>query len=86
MKRREFMRSATLGFASGILGVGCRTSLYWRANGTTKKNHQRPNILFAISDDQSYPHTSILGDPVVKTPALDRVAREGILFTQNSTI
>ncbi len=44
---------------------------------------KRPNILFAISDDQSYPHTSILGDPVVKTPAFDRVAREGILFTHS---
>jgi uncharacterized sulfatase len=43
----------------------------------------RPNILLAISDDQSYPHTSILGDPVVKTPAFDRVAREGILFTHS---
>lgn len=44
---------------------------------------KRPNILFALSDDQSYPHTSILGDPVVKTPAFDRVAREGVLFTHS---
>ena len=44
---------------------------------------KRPNILLAISDDQSYPHTSILGDPVVKTPAFDRIAREGILFTHS---
>ncbi|QDU60147.1 Sulfatase [Planctomycetes bacterium Pan216] len=41
----------------------------------------RPNILLAISDDQSYPHASAYGDPVVKTPAFDRVAREGVLFT-----
>ena len=40
-----------------------------------------PNILFCISDDQSYVHTGANGDPVVKTPAFDRVAREGILFT-----
>lgn len=83
MKRRGFLRSAALGFASGMVGVGYRTSLCRGANGTTKKNHQRPNILFAISDDQSYPHTSILGDPVVKTPAFDRVAREGVLFTHS---
>jgi hypothetical protein len=44
---------------------------------------KRPNILLAISDDQSYPHASILGDPVVKTPAFDRVAREGVLFTHS---
>ena len=46
---------------------------------------KRPNILFAFSDDQSYPHASILGDPVVKTPAFDRVAREGVLFTHSFT-
>ena len=43
--------------------------------------HDRPNILLAISDDQSWLHTSVSGDPTVKTPAFDRVAREGALFT-----
>ena len=42
---------------------------------------QQPNILFCISDDQSYAHTGANGDPVVKTPAFDRVAKEGIRFT-----
>ncbi len=46
---------------------------------------RRPNILFAFSDDQSYPHAGILGDRVVKTPAFDRVAREGVLFTHSFT-
>ena len=41
----------------------------------------RPNILFCISDDQSYAHAGANGDFVVKTPAFDRVAREGIRFT-----
>ncbi len=40
----------------------------------------RPNILLAISDDQSYPHASIYGYRAIKTPAFDRVAREGVLF------
>ena len=40
----------------------------------------RPNILIAISDDQSFPHTSAAGCKAVQTPAFDRVAREGILF------
>ena len=42
---------------------------------------ERPNILFCISDDQSYAHTGANGDPVVKTPAFDRIAREGLRFT-----
>jgi N-sulfoglucosamine sulfohydrolase len=40
----------------------------------------RPNILFCISDDQSWAHTGANGDPVVKTPAFDRVATEGLRF------
>ncbi|MFW6310354.1 MAG: hypothetical protein ACOC1D_04560, partial [Prolixibacteraceae bacterium] len=41
---------------------------------------KRPNILFAISDDQSYPHASAYGCQFVNTPAFDRVASQGILF------
>lgn len=41
---------------------------------------ERPNILFAISDDQSYPHCSAYGAKELSTPAFDRVAKEGILF------
>lgn len=41
----------------------------------------RPNILFMIADDWSYPHASAYGDRVVKTPTFDKLAREGILFT-----
>ncbi|MFW6277562.1 MAG: sulfatase [Prolixibacteraceae bacterium] len=46
---------------------------------------QRPNILFCISDDQSFPHAGAYGCDWVKTPAFDRVAREGILFTNAYT-
>ena len=42
----------------------------------------RPNILFCISDDQSYQHTGANGEPQIKTPAFDRIAREGIRFTR----
>lgn len=44
-------------------------------------DQQRPNILFVIADDQSFPHASAYGNPVFKTPAFDRVAAEGVLFT-----
>jgi arylsulfatase A-like enzyme len=41
---------------------------------------ERPNILFCIADDWGWPHAGAYGDPVVKTPVFDRLAREGILF------
>ena len=47
----------------------------------SKNEQKRPNILFAISDDQSFEHTSFLGCKFVKTPAFDRVASEGIYFS-----
>ena len=40
----------------------------------------RPNILFAIWDDVSYPHVSAAGSQMVSTPGFDRVASEGVLF------
>jgi len=45
-----------------------------------KKTDDRPNILFAIADDWGWPHAGAYGDPVVKTPTFDRLAREGVLF------
>lgn len=41
----------------------------------------RPNVLFCIADDWGYPYASAYGDPAVKTPTFDRLAREGVLFT-----
>ena len=40
-----------------------------------------PNILIAISDDQSFPYASAYGTGTVDTPNFDRVAEEGVLFT-----
>ncbi|MGD1889429.1 MAG: sulfatase [Cyclobacteriaceae bacterium] len=45
-----------------------------------KEPPKRPNILFAISDDQSFAHTSFYGTSWVQTPAFDRVANEGVYF------
>ncbi len=40
----------------------------------------KPNILFYITDDQSWLNTSISGENQVQTPGFDRVARNGVLF------
>ncbi len=69
--RRELL---SVGAIAGISGCGGRST-----------SDRRPNILLAFSDDQSWPHASILGDPVVKTPAFDRVAQEGVLFNHSYT-
>ena len=42
---------------------------------------ERPNILLAISDDQSWAHTSAEGSPFVETPNMDKLASQGFRFT-----
>lgn len=68
--RREFMRDVAAGTAAlsapAVLQAGNRDD--------------RPNILFCLSDNHSYPDAGAYGTAMVDTPAFDRVAREGALF------
>ena len=75
--RREFLKSVGLGMVSVSL-AGCGGDSQWFGG---RRSRKRPNILFAIADDWSWPHASIAGDKVVKTPTFDKVARDGVLFT-----
>lgn len=43
---------------------------------------ERPNILFIIADDASRDGFGAYGSTYVETPNFDRIAREGVLFTQ----
>jgi arylsulfatase A-like enzyme len=42
---------------------------------------KQPNIIFIFSDDHAYQAISAYGNKQVKTPNIDRIAREGCLFT-----
>lgn len=68
-----------------VLAVGMMLALAATAatSGAETKpaSDARPNILLAISDDQSYPYASAYVCPGVKTPTFDHIARQGILFT-----
>jgi len=41
----------------------------------------RPNILFVMTDDHSYTELGCAGNKILKTPNMDRVANEGVRFT-----
>jgi N-acetylgalactosamine-6-sulfatase len=43
---------------------------------------ERPNILFILTDDLGWGDLGCYGNTRIKTPSLDRLAREGTLFTQ----
>ena len=40
-----------------------------------------PNIIFIITDDQGYGDLSCHGNPILKTPNIDRLHHEGVRFT-----
>ncbi len=42
----------------------------------------RPHILVLMAGDWSAPHAGVMGDPLVKTPTFDKMAREGVRFDQ----
>lgn len=43
---------------------------------------RRPNIIFILSDDHAYQAISAYGSRLVTTPNIDRIAKEGALFTR----
>jgi arylsulfatase len=65
---------------------GIALSLTWAAGlvdgvAATDLAGQRPNIILLLTDDQGYGDVSAHGNPVLKTPSLDRLHREGVRFT-----
>ena len=73
MNKRHVLQASLLGmvvclaFPSGL-----------RAESIAGK---RPNILFILTDDQGYGDISAHGNPVLKTPNLDKLRSEGLRFT-----
>ena len=77
--RRTFLRGA--GAAAVAVPTFGSLLAARQAGAEAAAPAKRPNILFAIADDWSFPHAGVYGDKVVRTPAFDRIAREGVLFT-----
>lgn len=74
--RRDFFSKAIYGpMALGMIANGCRNEKRY----TTKQ--KRPNIIFLLSDDQRWDSLGCMGNPIVKTPTIDNMAKNGVLFT-----
>ena len=50
----------------------------------SKLESKRPNILFIMSDDHAYQAISAYDSTLINTPNIDRIAKEGMLFTNAS--
>lgn len=50
--------------------------------GGAAEEGQRPNIVFILADDLGYEHLGAYGQEKIRTPNLDRLAAQGMRFTQ----
>src|SRR5215211_6338467 len=66
----------------GLLSLIVVATFSSRARAEPPKSaaHQ-PNIIFILTDDQSYGDLSCHGNPILKTPNIDRLHDEGVRFT-----
>jgi arylsulfatase A-like enzyme len=59
-----------------LLALGLLSPPLWAAN------QKPPNIIILLADDVGYGDLSCYGHPTIRTPHLDRMAMEGMRFTQ----
>jgi arylsulfatase A-like enzyme len=50
--------------------------------GAVQSPKKRPNVLFILTDDLGYGDLACYGHPQIKTPNIDKLAKEGMRFTQ----
>jgi len=48
----------------------------------TALHAERPNVILVVADDQGWGDTGYSGHPIVKTPNLDAMANEGLVFNR----
>jgi len=70
---RAFVQLVCLGFA-------CGNSVCAEADGLTRAHDERPNVLFIAVDDLNDWVGFLGGHPQARTPHLDRLAAQGIVF------
>ncbi len=71
--RRDFLKTALLGTAALPLAPFC-------LEGATAAG-RKPNLVFILADDVGYGDFSCYGAARIKTPNIDRLAAEGVCFT-----
>ena len=79
--RREFLKAVgyvTASAGASSLFPGCAT-----VTPETAAKRKKPNIIFILADDLGYGDLGCYGQKQIKTNNLDRMAAEGMRFTQH---
>lgn len=74
--RREFIQKTSVSLLAGMSGVHLSSR---NASTQTKK----PNVIFILVDDLGYGDLGCYGQKTIQTPNIDRLAAEGMRFTQH---
>jgi arylsulfatase A-like enzyme len=69
--RRDFMKISSAGLLGTAVTLGMQSCLGAGA---------KPNFVFFMTDDQRWDAMSCAGNEILKTPNMDRIAREGVRF------
>src|SRR5438094_6426859 len=70
------------GLIAPVLVFGLAVSAAWTVVPQPRAQRLRPNVLLIQADDLGYGDLSAYGQTRFATPALDRLARDGVRFTQ----
>jgi len=80
--RRDFLTAAATGAATA-LGAGCAADSGAAPDlGRRGGPRQAPNVILCMTDDQGWGDAGYNGHPVLDTPHLDAMARNGIRFNR----
>ncbi len=78
LDRREFIKKSCLSLSAlsvTVLGItSCKEHSF---------NTSRPNIIFIMADDLGYGELGCYGQKIIQTPNIDKLASEGMKFTQH---
>ena len=83
MQRRQFLKKASLTIAS--LALGCSLFVLDTKKALAQSPKSRPNVIVLLSDDQGWGDLGFNGNPLLKTPNLDRLCALGVSFTDFHT-
>lgn len=64
-----------------LIAMSCLNVACEQGNTQEEQAAVRPNFLLLMSDNHYVDHLSCYGDPVVKTPNIDKIAADGVRFT-----
>ncbi|WP_263168332.1 sulfatase [Streptomyces sp. SCSIO ZS0520] len=92
LSRRAFHTAVGAGTAAAAVGLPASAATADSAGAAAEhrerpfraapgRHSRRPNILFILGDDLGWADLSSYGAPHIRTPNLDRLARQGVRFT-----